>query len=68
MLAIRDVDTCVLKLVMAIASITENSGHSEIGNTLFETVRETADRMLNLEAVDIKTIPFLILVVGYEVP
>lgn len=53
----------MLKLVLAIASITENSGHSDIGDSLFETVRETADRLLHTEAVDVKTLPFLVLIV-----
>ena len=61
---IRDLDSCVLKLVLASASITENSGHSDIGNSLFESVRETADRMLHTEAIDVKSIPFLVLVVS----
>ena len=61
---IRDLDSCVLKLVLACASITENSGHSDIGNSLFETVRNIADRMLHTQEIDLKTLPFLVLVVS----
>ena len=52
-------------MILASASITENSGHSDLGNSLFESVREIADRMLHTEAIDVKSIPFLVLVVSF---
>ena len=61
---LRDLESCILKLVLAVASITENNGHSEIGHRLFESVRGTADSMLHTEAIDVKGLPFLVLVVS----
>jgi hypothetical protein len=60
----QDLDSCILKLVLAAATITENNGQSEIGNRLFESVREAADRILHSESIDVKVLPFLVLVVS----
>ena len=62
---ILDGKTCVLKMVLAISMILEGNGQSEMGYRLFESVREKADRALHSEVVDIKSLPFLVLVVGF---
>jgi hypothetical protein len=61
---INDEQSCVLKMVLATATVVEGDGQSEIGNRLFESVRETADRYLHSEAVEAKNLPFLVLVVS----
>lgn len=61
---IHDLDSCVLKMVLAVATITESHGQSDIGNQLFESIRSEADRMLHSEAIDVKSLPLLVLVVG----
>ena len=54
----------VLKMVLACATVTEGNGQSEIGYRLFESVREAADRVLHSEAIEVKSLPFVVLVVG----
>ena len=61
---INDEQSCVLKMVLACATATEGSGQSEIGSRLFESVREIADRLLHSEIIEVKSLPFLVLVVG----
>lgn len=63
---ITDEDSCILKLVLANATLVESSGQSEIAYRLFESVREAADRTLHSEAIEIKSLPFLVLVVGFS--
>ena len=60
---ILDGQTCLLKMILAISSVLEGNGQSELGYRLFESVREKADRALHSEAIEIKTLPFLVLVV-----
>jgi hypothetical protein len=62
---INDEDSCVLKLILACATLVEGSGQSEIAYRLFESVREAADRTLHSEVIEIKSLPFLTLVVRY---
>ena len=62
--AIVDEDSCILKLVLACATLVEGSGQSEIAYRLFESVREQADRALHSEVIEIKSLPFLVLVVS----
>ena len=61
---INDEQSCVLKMVLACATVTEGSGQSEIGSRLFESVREIADRLLHSEVIEVKSLPFLVLVVS----
>lgn len=61
---INDEGSCVLKLVLACATLVESSGQSEIAYRLFESVREAADRTLHSETIEIKNLPFLVLVVS----
>jgi hypothetical protein len=50
-------------MVLAISTVVEGSGQSDIGSRLFESVREAADRALHSETIEIKSLPFLALVV-----
>ena len=61
---ILDGQTCLLKMILAISLILEGNGQSEIGYRLFESVREKADRALHSEVIEIRSLPFLVLVVG----
>lgn len=61
---IRDEQTCVLKMVLACSTLTEGHGQSEIAYNLFESVREAADRILHGEVIEVKDLPFLVLVVS----
>lgn len=61
---IRDEQTCVLKMVLACSTLTEGHGQSEIAYSLFESVREAADRILHGEVIEVKDLPFLVLVVS----
>lgn len=63
---ISDEKSCVLKMVLAISTVTEGGGQSEIGYRLFESVRDLADRSLHSEAIEIKSLPFLVLVAIYH--
>lgn len=64
---ILDEQSCILKMVLAISTVVEGSGQSEIGYRLFESVRDAADRTLHNEVIEIKSLPFLVLVVGPQV-
>ena len=44
-----DEESCILKLVLACATLVEGSGQSEVAYRLFESVREAADRILHSE-------------------
>ncbi|THV44094.1 hypothetical protein BGAL_0736g00020 [Botrytis galanthina] len=59
---INDINSCMLKTIMAISMITEGSGQSDLAFRLFESVREPADRALHDEFVEFKSLPFLVLV------
>jgi hypothetical protein len=63
-LSIKDENTNVLKMVLAIALTVEGSGQSELGNRLFESVKGFADSILHCENVSIKSLPVLVLVVS----
>lgn len=63
-----DEESCILKLVLACATLVEGSGQSEIAYRLFESVREQADRTLHSEVIEIKSLPFLVLVVSFILP
>ncbi|TVY88261.1 Aurofusarin cluster transcription factor [Lachnellula willkommii] len=63
---INDEQSVVLKMVLACAAAVEDDGQSEIGNRLFESVKEIADRYLSREAVEMKNLPFLTLVAIYH--
>lgn len=67
-LVINDLPTSILKLVLATAITTEKAGKSDVGDSLFESVRQTADRYLHNEAVDVKSLPLLVLVVSLNSP
>ena len=62
---INDEQSLVLKMVLACALTTESSGQSEIAYRLFESVREAADRKLHSEVIEVKSLPFLTLVVSF---
>jgi hypothetical protein len=62
---INDEQSCVLKMVLASATVTEGSGQSEIGSRLFESVRVVADRLLHSQVIEVKSLPFLVLVVSH---
>ena len=61
---VQDEQSLVLKMVLACATVVEGNGQSEIGYRLFESVREAADRILHSEAIEVKNLPLLVLVVG----
>jgi hypothetical protein len=61
---LTDEGSSVLKMVLACSTLTEGNGRSEIAYRLFESVREAADGILHGEAVEIKSLPFLVLVVS----
>jgi hypothetical protein len=61
---VRDEQSCILKMVLACATVVEGNGQSEIGYRLFESVRNAADRTLHSEAIEIKSLPLLVLVVS----
>ncbi|QSZ30145.1 hypothetical protein DSL72_004665 [Monilinia vaccinii-corymbosi] len=63
---INDINSCMLKAVMAISMIVEGSGQSDMAYRLFESVREPADRALHDEIVEVKSLPFLVLVAIYH--
>lgn len=63
---INDQQSLTLKIVLACSKIAEGSGQSEIGYRLFESVRGAADRALHSEVIEIKSLPFLALVVGQQ--
>jgi hypothetical protein len=63
---IHDEQTLVLKMVLACATTTEGHGQSEIAYRLFESVREAADRTLHSESIEVKNLPFLVLVVSQD--
>jgi hypothetical protein len=62
---IHDEQSLILKMVLACALTTESSGQSDIAYRLFESVREAADRNLHSEVIEVKSLPFLALVVSY---
>ena len=62
---IEDEESCILKLVLACATLVESSGQSEVAYRLFESIREAADRTLHSEVIRIKSLPFLTLVVSF---
>ncbi|KAK6582460.1 hypothetical protein PZA11_004868 [Diplocarpon coronariae] len=64
--SIHDDQLLVLKMVLACATVAEGHGRSEIAYRLFESVREAADRRLHSEAVEVKSLPFLVLVSIYH--
>ncbi|RAL59185.1 hypothetical protein DID88_006640 [Monilinia fructigena] len=55
---INDINSCMLKTVMAISMIVEGSGQSDMAFRLFESVRESADRALHDEIVEVKKFAF----------
>jgi hypothetical protein len=61
---VLDEQSCILKLVLACATLVEGSGQSEIAYRLFESVRDAADRTMHSEVIEIKSLPFLVLVVS----
>ncbi|KAG0649902.1 putative transcriptional regulatory [Hyphodiscus hymeniophilus] len=63
---VSDEQSCILKLVLACATLVEGSGQSEIAYRLFESVREAADRTLHSEVIELKSLPFLVLVANYH--
>jgi hypothetical protein len=63
---IKDENTNVLKMVLAIALTVEGSGQSDTGNRLFESVKGAADAILHSESVSIKSLPQLVLVVSSQ--
>ena len=63
---INDEQSNVLKLVLACAMVAEGSGESDVGHRLFESVRETADQALHSAVIDIRSLPFLVLVVSHK--
>jgi hypothetical protein len=65
---IYDEQSLVLKMVLACAAVVEGNGQSDIGYRLFESVREAADRILHGEAIEVKSLPLLVLVVSQRFP
>ncbi len=63
---VNDEQSLVLKMVIACAAVVEGNGQSEIGYRLFESVREAADRILHGEAIEVKNLPLLVIVVGQK--
>lgn len=61
---INDERTLTLKMVLACATATEGQGQSEIAYRLFESNRDAADRLLHSEVIEVKNLPFLVLVVS----
>lgn len=60
--SMQDEDTDVLKLVLAIAMVTEGTGHSDLGKRLFEQVNKAGDSRM-LGSVNLKDIQILTLTV-----
>ncbi|KXJ88551.1 hypothetical protein Micbo1qcDRAFT_166604 [Microdochium bolleyi] len=61
-----DLDTLVLKVIMAMALTVEEHGNSEKGHRLFESARPFIDRMLMSDPSDAKCLPLLALSAGYR--
>ncbi|KAH8592459.1 hypothetical protein B0O99DRAFT_517581 [Bisporella sp. PMI_857] len=61
---IHDIQTCILKMVLAVSLVVEGGGESELGYRLFESVRKIADRILHSEVFEITQLPLLVLVVS----
>lgn len=61
---INDLNTNILKLILACALMVEGSGQSEIGARLFESVREAVDIVLHSGSFDIKDLPLPVLCVS----
>jgi hypothetical protein len=62
--SMNDESTCTLKMILATAAVVEGNGQSEVADRLFESVRETAERILHSEAIQIQNLPFLAIVVS----
>jgi len=65
---VNDEKSWILKMILAISTVVEGSGQSEIAYRLFESVREPADRTLHSETIEVKSLPFLVLVVRKNFP
>jgi hypothetical protein len=61
---LKDLNSNILKMVLANALTVEGSGQSELGNRLFESVKESADDIMRSESVDVRSLPLLALVVS----
>jgi hypothetical protein len=61
---LTDLGSSVLKMVLACALLTEGNGRSETAYSLFESVRDAADRILHGEVFEVKDLSFLVLVVS----
>jgi hypothetical protein len=62
---ISDEQSCLLKIILAISTVLEGDGQSDIGYRLFESVRGRAERILHSENIEIKSLTFLVLVVSF---
>lgn len=62
---VNDEQSCTLKMVLAISTVVEGSGKSDIGYRLFESVKNAAYRILHSETFELKSLPFLALVVSH---
>jgi hypothetical protein len=60
----NDEQSCALKMILAISTVVEGDGESEIGYRLFESVKGAADQSMHSETIEIKSLPFLVLVVS----
>jgi hypothetical protein len=63
---IKDDNSNILKMVLAVALIVEGGGESEVGTRLYESVKDYADAILHREGVELKSLPLLVLVVSYK--
>lgn len=61
-----DANSSILKLVLATAMTVEGSGQSEMGERLFESVREAVDIILHSGNFDIQDLPLLVLCAMYH--
>ena len=62
---IKDDNSNILKMVLAVALIVEGGGESEVGTRLYESVKDYADAILHREGVELKSLPLLVLVVSH---
>ena len=62
---IKDNNSNILKMVLAVAMIVEGGGESEVGTRLYESVKDHADTILHREGVELRGLPLLVLVVSY---
>lgn len=62
---LTDTNANILKMILANALTVEGSGQSELGNRLFESVRDHTSLLMQHPDIDIKSLPLLAIVVSH---